>query len=90
MTEEELNSLTKQLTEFLSDQAKDEGRGVFFVKMETQEIIFIPEKSIPEKVEDPESLKTIKEFAGKYDLESQICFLIFEENNVIFNVGEIE
>lgn len=92
MTDEELDAITQQLVDFLCEQAveyhQQEGRGVFFVKMETQEIIYVPENSLSEEVEDTEALGKIREYVGTYNPLCQFCFLVFGDNEVIFNIGE--
>ncbi|MBF0290216.1 MAG: hypothetical protein HQM14_20560 [SAR324 cluster bacterium] len=94
MSEEELELLTQEVSEFLSEKISEyfeqEGRGVFFIEMETNEITYVPEDDLHEEISDPESLKQMTDYIQEYNPVTQFCLLIFQEDEMVFNIGWIE
>lgn len=94
MNEDELDILTQQISDFLSEKAteyfEEEGRGVFFVEIETNEIIYVRANELDEEIQDPESVKQMREYVQEYNPATQICLLIFQEDEMVFNIGWIE
>ena len=94
MDNETLADIIQSLIEFLTLQVIaehyiDDGRGVFFVQMQSNEIRYIPQDSLPDNIPDANALKKVMEETEKYDHEKQICIMVFAENEVFFQVAEI-
>lgn len=94
MNPTDLDNFIQQIIESLFDQAllyyQEDGRGLFWVKMETKEIEYIPQKLLDEDVPE-EAFDNIMEAIENYSPENQMCLMIVNDSGeMIFHVAEIE
>ncbi len=94
MENELLVDIISALVEFLEPQIAEyyeaDGRGVFFVEMESNEIRYTPEALLGEKIPDEDALGRVSGEVAGYDPQNQICLMIFADNEVFFQVVDIE
>ena len=90
MDNEYLAEAIYTIVEFLApkvpEHVKTDGRGVFFAKMDTFEIRYMPQATLDKEIPDPNALSAVLSETEKYDPETQICVLFFHKNEAVFKV----
>ena len=93
MNDETFNTLIQELIETLSTQILEyyekDGRGVFFVDLDINEIQYVPEDCLSHEIEDADTLQGVMDAVTSYDPDKEICFMIFGEDEVTFHVATL-